>query len=74
MLLHNLAMFQKGVIGIQARLICNLLDGMVAQESGVKSSLGKIMNEVPDRYSDIILLLGAEALKTMVLLSRDTEE
>jgi phosphatidylglycerophosphate synthase len=48
-----------GIIGIQGRLICNLLDGMVAQESGQKSHLGKILNEVPDRYSDIILLLGA---------------
>lgn len=48
-----------GIIGIQGRLVCNLLDGMVAQESGQKSHLGKILNEVPDRYSDIVLLVGA---------------
>lgn len=48
-----------GVAGAQGRLVCNLLDGMVAQESGKKSPLGAVMNEVPDRYSDIVLLVGA---------------
>jgi len=48
-----------GIVGIQGRLICNLLDGMVAEKDGFKSPIGKIMNEVPDRYSDIVLLVGA---------------
>ena len=48
-----------GILAIQGRLICNLLDGMVAEANNEKSPTGKIMNEVPDRYSDIVLLVGA---------------
>lgn len=47
------------VFSIQGRLVCNLLDGMVAEVNGKKSPLGKILNEVPDRYSDIVFLVGA---------------
>lgn len=46
------------IIGIQSRLICNLLDGMVAIEGGLKSPVGGIYNELPDRISDIIIFLG----------------
>jgi CDP-diacylglycerol--glycerol-3-phosphate 3-phosphatidyltransferase len=34
---------------IQLRLICNLLDGMVAMEGGKGSPVGKLYNEFPDR-------------------------
>src|ERR1044071_5452467 len=34
--------------GIQLRLLCNLLDGMVAIEGGRKSKLGVRNNEEPD--------------------------
>ena len=44
---------------IQLRLICNLLDGMVAIEGGKRSATGAIWNEAPDRFADTILLLGA---------------
>jgi phosphatidylglycerophosphate synthase len=44
---------------IQLRLICNLLDGMVAIEGGKRSPTGAIWNEAPDRFADTILLLGA---------------
>lgn len=44
---------------IQLRLICNLLDGMVAIEGGKKSLLGGLYNEVPDRIADPLLLLAA---------------
>lgn len=51
-----------GLIGcalaIQARLVCNLLDGMVAVEGGKKSPLGQIYNEFPDRIADSILIVG----------------
>ena len=40
---------------IQLRLICNLLDGMVAIEGGRKSPTGALYNEFPDR-SDRFLL------------------
>ena len=45
--------------GIQLRLLCNLLDGMLAVEEGLQSKTGDIYNEVPDRIADIVILLGA---------------
>jgi phosphatidylglycerophosphate synthase len=45
--------------GIQLRLLCNLLDGMLAVEEGLKSQTGDIYNELPDRIADIVILLGA---------------
>jgi len=45
--------------GIQLRLLCNMLDGMVAIEGGKKSSLGGLYNELPDRIEDTVILLGA---------------
>lgn len=44
---------------IQARLVCNLLDGMVAVEGGLKEPDGAFWNELPDRLSDAALLVGA---------------
>ena len=44
---------------IQLRLVCNLLDGMVAVEHGKAGPLGPIWNELPDRFSDVILMVGA---------------
>lgn len=46
------------VAGIQGRLIMNLLDGMVAVEHNRKSVVGGLYNEVPDRISDTLTLLG----------------
>lgn len=43
----------------QARLICNLLDGMVAVEGGRGTKDGPYWNEAPDRVSDILFLSGA---------------
>jgi phosphatidylglycerophosphate synthase len=43
---------------IQARLICNLLDGMVAIEGGKKSPVGAIYNEFPDRIADSVLIVA----------------
>ena len=44
--------------GIQLRLLCNLLDGMVAIEGGRKSKLGVLYNEVPDRVADSLFLVA----------------
>jgi phosphatidylglycerophosphate synthase len=52
-------MFLAAVAGIIARGMGNLLDGMVAVESGKASPLGELFNEVPDRVSDIAILIGA---------------
>lgn len=45
-------------VGIQGRLICNLLDGMVAMEGGKKSALGAVYNEFPDRVADSIFIIA----------------
>lgn len=44
---------------IQLRLVCNLLDGMVAVEGGKKSKVGALYNEFPDRIADTLLLVPA---------------
>ena len=44
---------------IQLRLLCNLLDGMLAVEGGFKSKTGDIYNDLPDRLADIVILVGA---------------
>ena len=46
------------LLGIQLRLMCNLLDGMVAIEGAKKSLLGDIYNEFPDRIADTVILIG----------------
>lgn len=44
-------------VGIQLRLLCNLIDGMVAVEGGRKTPTGALYNEVPDRVADSVLLV-----------------
>lgn len=55
---HVFAMF-LAVLGIQGRLIMNLLDGMVAIEFNQKSLVGGLYNEVPDRISDSVIIFGS---------------
>ena len=43
---------------VQLRLLCNLLDGMVAIEGGKRSALGALYNEFPDRIADSLLLVA----------------
>lgn len=45
--------------GIQLRLLCNLLDGMVAVEGGRGSRSGEVFNDAPDRLADILILVAA---------------
>ena len=45
--------------GIQLRLLCNMLDGMVAVEWGRASRAGEIFNDLPDRLADTIIFCGA---------------
>jgi phosphatidylglycerophosphate synthase len=44
---------------IQLRLLCNMLDGMLAVEGGLKTKTGDIFNELPDRLADVLILVGA---------------
>src|SRR5271165_6404992 len=38
--------------GVQLRLLCNMIDGMVAIEGGCRTKSGELFNELPDRISD----------------------
>lgn len=40
------------------RLWCNMLDGMVALSSGKASWRGEILNDLPDRVSDVLIFAG----------------
>lgn len=55
----RVALFLLAVGGIQARLLCNLFDGLVAVEGGRRTPTGEIYNELPDRLSDILLFAAA---------------
>ncbi len=57
-----------GAILVQARLMANLLDGMVAIGRGIESQLGELFNEVPDRVSDTAVLAGLGAAAGCVAL------
>ena len=50
--------FLVGGLMVQLRLLCNLLDGMVAVEGGRGSPTGVLFNEIPDRLEDSFLLIG----------------
>jgi phosphatidylglycerophosphate synthase len=45
-------------ICVQLRLLCNLLDGLVAVEGGRRSPVGVLYNEVPDRIADSLFLVA----------------
>lgn len=44
---------------IQLRLLCNLLDGLIAVEGGLGSPVGEIYNDLPDRFADAVIFIGA---------------
>lgn len=44
---------------IQLRLLCNMLDGLLAVEGGLASRVGDLYNDVPDRIADVLILAGA---------------
>ena len=55
----RVALLLAGAACIQLRLLCNLLDGMLAVEGGFKSKTGDLFNELPDRLADVVILVGA---------------
>ena len=44
---------------IQLRLLCNMIDGMVAVEHGMGSPTGPVWNELPDRIADVLFIVAA---------------
>lgn len=57
--LYQAACLILAALCCQLRLVCNLLDGMVAVEGGKSAPDGPFWNEAPDRIADILLLAGA---------------
>jgi len=45
-------------IAVQLRLLCNLLDGMVAVEGGLGGPTGPLWNELPDRIADSLFIVA----------------
>ena len=50
--------FVLAALCVQLRLLCNLLDGMVAIEGGKQSPVGALYNEFPDRIADSLFLVA----------------
>lgn len=49
--------FVAAAVTVQLRLLCNLLDGMVAVEGGMRTPDGEVFNDLPDRFSDLLALV-----------------
>jgi phosphatidylglycerophosphate synthase len=52
-------LFVLAAVFVQLRLLANMLDGMVALSTGESTPLGDMWNEVPDRFADVMILVGA---------------
>ncbi|HWE45498.1 MAG TPA: CDP-alcohol phosphatidyltransferase family protein [Caulobacteraceae bacterium] len=55
----RVALLIVAAISIQLRMLCGLLDAMVAVELGKGKPSGAIWHELPDRFADFLLLAGA---------------
>jgi len=53
------ALFLATAACIQLRLLSNMLDGLVAIEGGRRTAYGEIFNDMPDRFADVAILVGA---------------
>lgn len=51
-------LFVLAALCVQLRLVCNLLDGMVAVEGGRGTPVGALYNEIPDRVADTLFLVA----------------
>ena len=52
-------LFVAAAVSIELRLLCNMLDGMVAIEGGLQTRSGGLFNELPDRLADVLVLAPA---------------
>ncbi len=69
------ALFICAAFAIQLRLICNLLDGLMAIEGGFATKIGAVLNEMPDRFSDYAAnkgMLGIELGWAAALIAMST--
>ena len=56
---YRVALLLAAALLIQLRLLANLLDGMVAIEGSRRTGGGEVFNELPDRLSDVLILVFA---------------
>ncbi len=63
---HQRPLLALAAVLIPLRLLCNLLDGMVAVEHAKASPTGELYNDVPDRVSDTAVLIGAGYAPTAI--------
>ena len=52
-------LYLAAAAGMQLRLLANLMDGMVAVEGGLGSKTGELWNDLPDRFADGLVFVGA---------------
>ena len=55
----RIALLVAAAVALPLRLLCNMLDGMLAVEGGLKTATGELYNELPDRLADLLILVGA---------------
>lgn len=55
----RIALLVTAAAFIPLRGLCNLCDGLMAVEGGLKTRSGEIFNDLPDRISDSLLLVAA---------------
>lgn len=55
----RLGLFTLAAVLILLRSLCNLWDGLMAIEGGLRSASGAVYNDLPDRLADSFMLLGA---------------
>ncbi len=53
----TLLLLAPALMGLRG--LCNLIDGMIAVEGGLRTRSGEVFNDVPDRVSDLILFAAA---------------
>jgi len=56
------ALAAGGVVFVQIRLLCNLLDGLIAVEEKIQSRAGDLFNDAPDRVCDALILMASGLL------------
>lgn len=55
----RIAMLLLAAASIPLRLLCNMLDGMLAVEGNLRTPTGELFNELPDRVADLLIIAGA---------------
>ncbi|MBN6152608.1 CDP-alcohol phosphatidyltransferase family protein [Xanthomonas sp. AmX2] len=55
---YGAALLLLAVLGLQGRLLCNRLDGLMAKQARMIGRAGEVYNEAPDRLSDVLVCLG----------------